>query len=294
MFKIIDSAKKEVILKVITSLFLQGLLLIIPIFWSNTINHVSEGNFHNAYFLSMITLLLGIFYYIWSYLNQKSWYMFYNKIYIELTKMIERKRKLNNVTLGEYTNILNNDIDIIGTVFGNLVTRVIQVLELLIIYIYFLSLNFYIFLISIIMSFFLVLIIIKFNGKIEYFNSKRKECLDIKSIEVHDKYNILKKGKPSKKSFIESTYNYLKSNTLYNIFVMSIIYIILGIINIAQYLIVIYGIYLVSLGDIEIGTVLLIYSYYSRMITDFEVLATVNADLQSAKVSYKRIRKIES
>ena len=42
----------------------------------------------------------------------------------------------------------------------------------------------------------------------------------------------------------------------------------------------------------EIGTILLVYSYYARMITNFEVLALINAEFQSVKVSLKRIRKI--
>ena len=60
--KIIKSAKKEVILKVITSLFIQGLALIVPVFWSNTINEVTEGNYKVVYYLIIITLLLSIFY----------------------------------------------------------------------------------------------------------------------------------------------------------------------------------------------------------------------------------------
>ena len=72
--KITKMAKKEVINKVITSLFIQLLALIIPVFWSNTINEVTEGNYKIGYYLIIITLLLSIFYYFWSYLNQKTWF----------------------------------------------------------------------------------------------------------------------------------------------------------------------------------------------------------------------------
>ena len=84
--KILKSAKKEVIYKVITSLFIQGLALVVPVFWSNTINEVTEGNYKIGYYLILITLFLSIFYYFWSYLNQKTWYKFYNKLYTEYTK----------------------------------------------------------------------------------------------------------------------------------------------------------------------------------------------------------------
>ena len=65
--KIILEAKKEVIFKTITSIFFRGLLLIIPIYWSNSINNLSEGNYSKTYFLVIITLILTLFYYFWRY-----------------------------------------------------------------------------------------------------------------------------------------------------------------------------------------------------------------------------------
>ena len=41
-----------------------------------------------------------------------------------------------------------------------------------------------------------------------------------------------------------------------------------------------------------IGTVLLIYSYYEKIITNFEVLGTINAEYQSVKVSINRLNRI--
>ena len=112
--KITKMAKKEVINKVITSLFIQGLALVIPVFWSKTITEVTDANYKVGYYLIIITLLLSLFYYLWSYLNQKTWYTLYNKIYIEYTNAtISETKNINKINLGEYTNILNNDIDII-------------------------------------------------------------------------------------------------------------------------------------------------------------------------------------
>lgn len=293
MLNILGRCKREVILKVITSLFLQALLLIIPIFWSNTINHVTRGDYKTSYFLVIITLILSLFYYIWCYLNQKSWYRFYDSIYLELTRVATRKRELKDVSLGEYTNIINNDIDIVGTFFGNIVTRIMQVIEFLIIYVYFLSINFYIFFVSLIVSILMVFIIVRVSELTLIKNSKRKECLDIKSVDIHEKYNMLISGTRDKeKSLLESSYNYLRSNASFNIFVNSVIYIILSFIELTRYIVIGYSIFLVSRGDMEIGTILLVYSYYARMITNFEVLALINAEFQSVKVSLKRIRKI--
>ena len=282
MLKILGRCKREVILKVITSLFLQALLLIIPIFWSNTINHVTGGDYKTSYFLVIITLILSLFYYVWCYLNQKSWYRFYDSIYLELTRVATRKRELKDVSLGEYTNIINNDIDIVGTFFGNIVTRIMQVIEFLIIYVYFLSINFYIFFVSLIVSILMVFIIVRVS-----------ELTLIKNVDIHEKFNMLISGTRDKeKSLLESSYNYLRSNASFNIFVNSVIYIILSFIELTRYIVIGYSIFLVSRGDMEIGTILLVYSYYARMITNFEVLALINAEFQSVKVSLKRIRKI--
>ena len=45
---VLKDAKKELIYKIITSIFIRGLLLIIPVFWSNTVKNLSEGNIKNT------------------------------------------------------------------------------------------------------------------------------------------------------------------------------------------------------------------------------------------------------
>ena len=297
--KIIKSAKKEVILKVITSLFIQGLALIVPVFWSNTINEVTEGNYKVGYYLIIITLLLSIFYYFWSYLNQKTWYKFYNKLYMEYTSItISETKNINKINLGEYTNILNNDIDIICNFFGNLITRIFQVIEFFIIYSYFLSFNFIIFFITVIVSILMIILYLKAGKTVQELNLKRKTTLDAKTIMLHKLYSSI----TSKKSNITSVTNlfnkdnklYLRSNYKYNVTIQGIIYFVLGIVEITRYGIIFYSVYLVSIGSIEIGTILLIYSYYSKILTNFEVLGTITADYQSFIVSLRRLNKITS
>ena len=135
---ILKRTKKELISKIITSIVIQGLLLIIPVYWTNSVNHATAFEYDRAFKLVIITLILSLLYYLWSYFNQKAWYDYYNKLYLEYTNLVTDGASLDNVTLGEYTNIINNDIDIIGTFIGNAVTRIIQIFEFLIIYMYFL------------------------------------------------------------------------------------------------------------------------------------------------------------
>ena len=93
---------------------------------------------------------------------------------------------------------------------------------------------------------------------------------------------------------IKSTIKYLENNAKYNLFVNALIYLVLGFIELCRYGIIIYAIYLVSIGKMEIGTVLLIYSYYAKILTNFEVLGTINAEFQSVKVSINRLNKIKT
>jgi len=295
--KILKTAKKEVILKVITSLFIQGLALIVPVFWSNTINEVTEGNYKIGYYLIIITLFLSLFYYIWSYFNQRTWYRFYNKLYTEYTAITTSKTKnINKINLGEYTNILNNDIDIICNFFGNLITRIFQVIEFFIIYAYFLSFNFIIFFITALVSIIMLILYWKAGKIVQELNLKRKTTLDAKTIMLHKLYSAITNKKNNITSvtnlFNKDNKSYLRSNYKYNVKVQGIIYFVLGIVEITRYTIIFYSVYLVSIGNIEIGTILLIYSYYAKILTNFEVLGTITADYQSFIVSLRRLGKI--
>ncbi len=295
--KIIKNSKKEVIYKIITSLFIQGLALIIPVFWSNTINEVTEGNYKVGYYLIIITTLLSIFYYFWSYLNQRTWFKLYNKLYIDYTSITNDKAEnIDNINLGEYTNILNNDIDIICNFLGNLIPRILQVIEFFIIYAYFLSFNFIIFIITLIVSILMLIVYFKLGKTVNKLNYKRKSTLDSKTIMLHKLYSSITNKKKDVNSVInifnKENKAYLRANYKYNVIIEGIIYFVLGIIETSKYVIIFYAVYLVSIGNIEIGTILLIYSYYDKILTNFEVLGTITAEYQSFIVSLKRLNKI--
>lgn len=295
--KILKRAKKEVILKTITSLFIQSLALIIPVFWSKTVNEVTDTNYKVGYYLIIITTLLTIFYYFWSYLNQKTWFRLYNKLYNEYTlETISETNSINRINLGEYTNILNNDIDIICNFLCNLVTRILQIIEFFIIYAYFISFNFPIFISTVIVSILMLIIYIKAGSLVQKLNIKRKSTLDNKTIMLHKLYSSLANKKNNINSimnlFNKDNKSYLKYNHKYNVIIQGIIYLVLGTIEVSRYAIIFYAIYLVSIGNIEIGTILLIYSYYDKIITNFEVLGTITADYQSFNVSLNRLNKV--
>lgn len=294
---VIKDSSKELFYKIITSVFIRGLLLIIPIFWSNTINYLSEENYPKTYSLIIIIILISIFYYIWQYLNQVSWFQFYNKLYLGYTALITKNNPegIKKITLGEYTNVINTDIDILCNFLGNGVARIIQILELLFIYFYFLTQNCYIFLITIIVSILMIMLMIISSNQIKNENIKRKTSLDRKTVIAHQIYDKLKNNEtPTNtfKKFQQSNIEYLKSNKRFNLLAEALIYLVLGIIELTKYGMIIYSVYLIRMGEMEVGTIILIYTYYDKIITNFEVLGTISAEYQSFLVSLKRLNKL--
>lgn len=291
---VLGRSENALVVKVITSIFLQGTLLVVPIFWSKSITYISDALYKKAVIMVVLTLILSLLYYLWYYLNQKSWYDLYNKITINFMNNITSVKD-KNISLGEYTNIINNDIDIVATFICNGITRIIQVLEFLVIYIYFLNLNIYIFWATIGVSAIIMYIIFMFGDKLQLYNKKRKESLDKKTINIHGLFEIITNRVSAKRdnSLIDSTNVYLYDNAKYNVFAYGMICFVLGLVELFRYVIIIYAIYLVSIGNMEIGGLLLIYSYYAKMLTNFEMLATISADYHSVKVSLDRINKIK-
>ena len=224
--------------------------------------------------------------------------MFYNKIYSGYITLIGEGNKdsIKKLSLGEYNNISNEDIDIICTFLGNLVTRIIQVLEFVVIYFYFLSIDIYIFLITIIVSIVLVAIFLMTGSGVQKLNQERKDSLDKKIIVVNDVYNTIKENKSNydvlKKRFYARSNEYLRNNSNFNVIAQLIIYVVLSIIEISRYFLILYAIYLVYIGKMEIGTILLIYTYYSQILSNFEVMGTINVNYRSFLVSVSRLNRI--
>ena len=294
---VIKKSYKELIYKIITAIFIRGLLLIIPVFWSKIVDKISVGDIRNTYSLIIIIIIISMFYYVWQYLNQVSWFKFYDKLSLEYTSLITNNNadNIKKVTFGEYTNVINNDIDILCNFLGNGVARIIQILEIFFIYFYFLSQNIYIFIISLIISLIMMILLIISGNQIKEENIKRKSSLDRKTVVAHEMYDNLKNGIYNEgifKKFYQSNNDYLKSNKRFNLLSMAIIYLVLGIIEFTKYGIIIYCVYLVSHGIMEVGTIILIYTYFDKIIANFEVLGTISAEYQSFVVSLKRLNKL--
>ena len=141
----------------------------------------------------------------------------------------------------------------------------------------------------------MIIIMIISISQIKNENIKRKTSLDKKTVIAHQIYDKLKDktiDETTFKKFHQSNIEYLRSNKRFNLLAQALIYLILGIIELTKYGIIIYSVYLISIGKMEVGTIILVYTYYDKIITNFEVLGTISAEYQSFLVSLKRINKL--
>ena len=143
----------------------------------------------------------------------------------------------------------------------------------------------------------MLLIFIKSGSTLQKENINRKESLDYKTSTTHKMYSLVKENKDLtkiNKIFYKNCTKYLQDNNRFNLLSSFYTYLVLGIIEFFKYLIIIYSIYLIQIGSLEIGTILLVYSYYDKIITNFEVVGTISTEYQSFVVSLKRLNKVGS
>ena len=91
------------------------------------------------------------------------------------------------------------------------------------------------------------------------------------------------------KKFHQSSIDYLKSNKKFNLLAQALIYLILGIIELVKYGIILYSTYLISKGTMEVGTIILIYTYYDKIITNDSLRERLKQDFIISK--YKSIKR---
>lgn len=301
---ILKNCKKEITLEFLVCIILRGILLIIPILYSNAINFTSITLYEKAIHMIIIYVVVITIYKVTEYLRQRTFYNLYNKMYKEYTvKAVENTCansifSLSRFTTGEYMNILNSDIDIICSFFCNAVYRSVQILEFIFIYYYFYTISLELFIVSIVSSIIILLGTLLFGGRLEKLNKKRKDSLDIKTGIVNDifvgikeikGFNILnfvsKKVEIGADEYVSANAKYNREYNLSNI-------IAIYIFEIIRLVMLIYGIYMIKDGYMEIGILMIIYSYFQKIIDNFTLVSTVNVEYRSLNVSLKRYNKI--
>jgi ABC-type bacteriocin/lantibiotic exporter with double-glycine peptidase domain len=304
IIKLLNNSKKEVLIEFFVCIILRAILLVIPILYSQTINSVSSSLYENAVKILIIYIILISLYKLFEYIRQYTFYKVYNKLYKDFTTLGMQYTYKNSIfslsrfTNGSYLNIMNSDIDTICSFFTNAIYRVAQMMEFVFIFYYFFTINSALFIITLSASLIVLMFIVLSSDRIQKYNKYRKDTFDKKTSTISDIFSGIKEikgfniGKHINNKAISDTNRYTSANAKY-----STKYNIVNIISVYAFellrlLLLIYGVYQVSIGNMEIGILVIIYSYYQKIIDNSSLLTTLNLEYKNLKMSLSRYNKL--
>lgn len=302
--KVLFSHKGKFTIKFIISVLLNVLVLIIPIYYSKLIDSLTIGDFNKAYVLIIAFGSLTIFYRIIEYFNQKAYFWLYLALYksymnLGLSKTFNNSLySLSRFSLSEFSNIMSEDFEMVSDYYSTLVIRIVEILEFIYIVIYFFFINSVIGLITLLSSSFIVFLLIFFNKSIVKTNIERKKRNDTRislfqeiflSIKTIKGFNIIN---GIKKRLNNNISDYIKWHTKLNMNRFSLREIALGIVDIFKIISLVIGIKLIITGNMTIGTITIIYSYYAKLSELFISIITLSESLNNKDVSMSRITKL--
>lgn len=297
--------RKQFIIKFIVSCLLRGSVLIIPIFYSYAIEEITVGNLNKAIFLGVFLLISTIIYYGLEMLNDFAYEKLYYKYYLGLTKLCLKTTEKNSIyslsriSLGEYHSIMTSDINVISDCYGSIPMAIARIIEFSFVFYYFFTTDLMVGLLSIVVSIIVMITL--------YFGNKKVNSINVQDKASHDhRLGILQEyflGMKEVKGFrlfhainnrIDKSYkHYLNWHTKYGFSKIVVKYGSLAIFDIAKVLFLFYGIYLVSNNQISLAVIILIYSYFEKVVSSFTGLLDFNAKLQDSNVAKKRLFKLK-
>ena len=299
------SAKKEYISKMLTSVFLRLTYLIIPYFYSYSVQAITKGNYNRAYFLAGLLFIFTVAYYISCIINDYFFEKLYRKIYNGLTKICLQYTEKNSIyslsriPLGEYNSIMTDDLNVVADYYANAPMAIARIFDFIIVFVYFFMSSFFVGMLAVTISIAVLVYLYFGNRKVNIINNQDKAThsqrlgvlqeyfFGMKEVKGFRLFNTVHKR-------IEKNYDrYLNWHTKYGLWKVIITNTALGAVEIIKVCILFYGFYLSTKGKIELAVILLVYSYFDRMISNYTGLLDFNDRLQNAKVSKNRMLKLE-
>ena len=302
--RVLFEQKGKFIWKFVISIVLNVLLLIIPIYYSKLIDALSISDFNNAELFIIVFGFLTIFYRVSDYLNQKAYFWLYLSLYksymnLGLSKTFNNSLySLSRFSLSEYSNIMSEDFEMISDYYSTLVIRIVEILEFLYIIIYFFFINKTIGIITLLSSILVIFLLFFFNKYISRTNIERKLRNDKRisifqeiflSIKTIKGFNIIKVINKKLNGIVD---DYIKWHTKLNMNRYGLREGTLGIVDIFKIISLIIGIRLIMHGEMTLGTITIIYSYYSKLSELFTSIIVLSESLNNKEVSEKRVNKL--
>ena len=301
---VLKKSKKYIFWKIIISIIYRGIIMITPIIFGAAVDMVTAGKYRDAILISLCGVLAVILFRINDIINTYSWHKMYNCIYDNYTKLGVNKvfdnslHSLSRFNIGEFLNIMSTDINIIADFYCQLVMRVIRIFEVLIIFVYFFMIDFYIGIAGVVMGIISLIIIILSSKTIERLNRTKAYAFDKRNTIINEfllsireikAFNIFE---PIRSRITKSTEDYTKKYLKQRVGEDSFKFSILAFIETFRWGLFIYGIYLISIGNMEMGSLVIIYNYFAQLIEGFSEFTTINVGLRQLKVSENRFYQL--
>lgn len=304
IIKLLNNSKKEALIEFFVCLILRAILLVIPILYSQTINSVSSSLYEHAVKILIIYIILISLYKLFEYIRQYTFYKVYNKLYKDFTTLGMQYTYKNSIfslsrfTNGSYLNIMNSDIDIICSFFTNGIYRVVQLLEFMFIFYYFFKISTSLFIVTICSCIIILMFIMIFSERVQKYNKDRKDTFDKKTSTISDIFMGIKEikgfniGKSINTKAINDTNRYTNANSKYSTKYNLVNIISVYVFELLRLILLIYGVHQVSSGNMEIGILVIIYSYYQKIIDNSSLVTTLNLEYKNLKMSFSRLYKL--
>ena len=302
--KILLLHKGKFTIKFIISILLNVLLLVIPLYYSKLIDSLSDLEFNKAYLFIIIFGSLTIIYRLIEYFNQKAYFWLYLGLYksymnLGLSKTFNNSLySLSRFSLSEYSNIMSEDFEMVSDYYSTLVIRIVEILEFIYIIIYFFFINKLIGFLTVLSSIIILFLLFYFNKFIVKINTDRKIKNDERislfqeiflSIRSIKGFNILKSIKTRLNKIVD---NYIIWHTKLNMNRFKLREVTLGIIDVFKIISLVIGIKLIMNNNMTLGTITIIYSYYSKLSELFTSIIVLSESINNKDVSLLRINKL--
>ena len=301
---VLKKSKKLIVFRALISLIYRAIAMIIPILLSSVINDATNGLYEKAILTAIIAIVTVVIFRIFDILATYSWHKLYNSMYDNYTRIGVNKvfdnsiYSLSRFNIGEFLNMMSTDINVMADFYCNLIMRLIRIFEVLIIFVYFFMIDLYIGITGVVMAIISLAIIFLSSKKIEKLNHKKaidfdhrntiinEFLLSIREIKAFNIFSTMKKRIDD--STQKYTNSYLKQRVGEDAFKFSV----LAFIELTRWCMVIYGIYLISIGKLEIGSLLIIYNYFAQVVDGFSEFTTINIGIRQLKVSEQRFYQL--
>ena len=302
--KVLLKNKRWFLFKFLASLFIRTFLLIIPLYYSYLIDELTKGNYNAAYQMLIMFFIFTILYRITEVINQISYYKLYSNLYktyldLGFSKTCNNSLySLSRFSLSEYSNIMSEDFETLSDYYTTLVIRVVEILEAIYIIIYFFTINVLIGYLTLLISLIILFILLFYNPKIAKTNQERKNRHDkrislfqelLLSVREIKGFNIFNVAHERIKNTVD---DYVKWNNKLNIDKYNLKQLSLGLIDVFQFIGLLIGIKMIISGNMTIGVLTIIYSYYTKLSNLFLSIITLFESRINVKVARIRIHKL--